>query len=92
MTQTAGLEQETIAAQPGIFIKIDAVRKVLQASPANGERFRASVCALIAIGNVIAIGENQIERTFAHAHDFDHWFEGMDLDQRVADAVAADDE
>jgi hypothetical protein len=53
---------------PGIFIRNELVRDAQQP-----EALKATVGALIETGNVLAVGENSIERVFADVTSFRDW-------------------
>lgn len=64
-------------SEPNIFIKHQAVRDAHHPTQGNGHTFKTSVEALINGGNVVAVGENSIERVFDTAADFGAWFDSM---------------
>lgn len=60
----AGPEQ-----QPGIFITNNVIKCTTRPQP-----FKASVESLLQAGNVVATGQEGIERVFATASSFGDWF------------------
>lgn len=57
---------------PGIFLKISLIRNT-----ARPEAFKASVGSLIAFGNAIAVGEDEIQLVFTDSKSFNDWFESI---------------
>jgi hypothetical protein len=57
---------------PGIFLK----NSLIWNTP-RPEAFKASVSSLIAIGNAVAVGEDEIEFVFTDAKSFNSWFESI---------------
>jgi hypothetical protein len=67
-----GTDEDDAEKAPGVFLKTSLVRDA-----SRPEAFKATVESLIESGNVIAVGENAIERVFARAGSFGEWFDSI---------------
>lgn len=74
-----------MAKQPGIFIKNQTVRDAHHPTQGNSVVFKASVGALIDAGNIVAVGEESIERTFDNSESFKDWFDSMEPTRLVVE-------
>lgn len=66
-----------MSKEPGIYIKNEVVRDAHHPTVGNGQIFKDGIAALIDAGNVVAVGENGIERTFDDSQEFKDWFDSM---------------
>lgn len=66
-----------MAKEPNIFVKMQAAKDALDPKVGGANTFRSSIGDLIDAGNVLAIGEDSIEKVFDTSDDFKKWFDGL---------------